>query len=166
MEITAGQRTACLEMVQKLAYASSAANYSELYEEFQRDSHKEVVAHFNKNWHPIKDEWVLGMKSDYGSFLNFTNNRLESLNGKLKQVIDCHSSLEDFMDKFFITLNALRKECDHKVANMFQKVKVSCFNDNSPESHYSKFLSNYAGQFGLSLLHGTAQHGTAYSGTF
>ena len=62
MGITAGQRTACLEMVQKLAYASSAAKYSELYEEFQRDSPKEVVAYFNINWHPIKDEWVLGMK--------------------------------------------------------------------------------------------------------
>ena len=147
MGITAGQRTACLEMVQKLAYANSAANYTELYEEFQHDAPKEVIAYFNKNWHPIKDEWVVGMKSDCGSFLNFTNNRLESLNGKLKQVIDRHSSLEDFMDKFFITLNALRRERDHKVANMFQKVKVSCFNDDSPESHYSKFLSSYAAQF-------------------
>ena len=51
-----------------------------MYEELQRDSPKEVVAYFNKNWHPIKDEWVLGMKSDCGSFLNFTNDRLESLN--------------------------------------------------------------------------------------
>ena len=90
------------------------------------------------------------MKSDCGSFLTFTNNRLESLNGKLKQVIDRHSSLEDFMD---ITLNALRRERDHKVANMFQKVKVSCFNDDSPESHYSKFLSNYAAQFVHKQLH-------------
>ena len=148
MGITAGQRTVCLEMAQKFAYASSAAKYTELYEEFQCDAPKEVIAYFNKNWHPIKDEWVLGMKSDCGSFLNFTNNWLENLNGKLKQVIDHHSSLEDFMDKFFITFNALRREHDHKVANMFQKkVKVSCFNDDSPESHYSKFHSSYVAQF-------------------
>ena len=57
------------------------------------------------------------------------------------------------MDKFFITLNALRRELDHKVANMFQKVEVSCFNDYSPESHYSKFLSNYAAQFVHKQLH-------------
>ena len=55
----------------------------------------------------------LGMKSDCGSFLTFTNNRLESLNGKLKQVIDHHSMLENFIDKFFITLTALRRERDH-----------------------------------------------------
>ena len=147
MGITAGQRTACLEMVQKLAYASSAAKYNELYEEFQRDAPKEIIAYFNKNWHPIKDEWVLGMKSDCGSFLTFTNNQLENLNGKLKQVIDRHCTLEDFIDKFFITLTALRRERDHKVATMFQKVKVNCFGEDSPESHYSKFLSNYAAQF-------------------
>ena len=64
----------CSEMVQKLVYASSVAKYNELYEQLQRDSPREVVAYFNKNWHPIKDEWVLGMKSDCGSVMNFTNN--------------------------------------------------------------------------------------------
>ena len=34
---------------------------------------------------------MLGMKSDCRSFLNFTNNWLENLNGKLKQVIDQHT---------------------------------------------------------------------------
>ena len=82
---------------------SSTAKYNELYEEFQRDTPKEIITQFNKNWHPIKDEWVLGMKSDCENFLTFTNNRLESINGKLKQVIDRHNTLENFMDKFFIT---------------------------------------------------------------
>ena len=145
--ITAGQKTACLEMLQKLAYACSEAQYNELYSQFQRDAPKEVITYFNANWHLIKDEWVLGLKSSCGSFLNFTNNRLESFNGKLKQVIDRHSSLEDFVEKFFIILNALRRERDHKAATMFQKVKVSCFDDGSPQSLYSKFLSNYAAQF-------------------
>ncbi|XP_065901380.1 zinc finger SWIM domain-containing protein 3-like [Dysidea avara] len=93
------------------------------------------------------------MKSDCGSFLNFTNNRLESLNGKLKQVIDHHSSLEEFFDKFFVILNSFRRKRDHKVATMFQKIKVSCFKDDSPESHYSKFLSSYAAQFVHKQLH-------------
>ena len=64
--------------------------------------------------------------------MNFTNNQLESLNGKLKQVIDRYSSLEDFMEKFSVILNALQRERDHEVATMFQKVKVSPFNADSP----------------------------------
>ena len=43
-----------------------------------------------------------------------------------------------FVEKFFVILNALRRERDYKVATMFQKVKVSPFNADSPESHYSK----------------------------
>ena len=61
--------------------------------------------------HSIRDEWVLGMKSNCGNFLNFTNNRLESINGKL---INRHSSLEEFVDRFFVILTAER---DHKAAS-------------------------------------------------
>ena len=76
------------------------ANYNEFYEQFQDDSPK-VVAYFNKAWHPIKDEWVFGMhKSDCRNFMNFTDNLLESLDRKLNQVLDCHSSQEDFWQLF------------------------------------------------------------------
>ena len=81
-----------LEIVQKLAYATSEAEYDTLYTQLQRNAPSEVMKYFNENWHSIKYEWVLGLKSTCGSFLNATNNRLESINGKLKQVISRHSS--------------------------------------------------------------------------
>ena len=68
----------------------------------------------------------------------------ESINGKLKQVINRHSSQEDFVEKFFVILTALHTERDHKAAIMFQKVKVNPFRDDSPESQYSKLLTFYA----------------------
>ena len=77
-------------------------------------------------------------------FFNFTNNRLESINGKLKQVITYHSSLEEFVAKFFIILTSLRTERDHKAALQFQKIKVQPFPPFSPEAEYSKILTSYA----------------------
>lgn len=62
MGITSGQRTLSLELVQKLAYAMSEAEY-ELHSQLQKDAPKEVVKYFDANWHPIKNEWVLGLKS-------------------------------------------------------------------------------------------------------
>ncbi len=62
-------------MVEKLAYPKSEEEYSNLYEQLQRDAPKQVVEYYNKSWHPIKTEWVLGLKSSCGSFLNATNNR-------------------------------------------------------------------------------------------
>jgi zinc finger SWIM domain-containing protein 3 len=147
MGITSGQRTLCLELVQKMAYSYSELEYSNLYAEFQSSAPKEVVGYFNDNWHAINDEWVLGMKSCSGNFLNFTNNRLESINGKLKQVINRHSSLEDFIENFFIILTALRTERDHKAAIMCQKIKVNPFCDDSPQYLYSQLLTNYAAEF-------------------
>lgn len=68
MGIASGQRTLCLELIQKMAYASETKEYDEIYSQFQRD----VVTYFNENWHPIAQEWVLGIKFQGGNFLNTT----------------------------------------------------------------------------------------------
>ena len=138
--------------MQKLAYATLEEEYDTLYAQLERDSPSEVVNYFNENWHSIKCEWVLGLQSACGSFLNATNNRLESINGKLKQVISCHSSLEEFVSRFFVILTPLRTERDHKAAIMFQKGKVQPYEQGSPESEYSKFLTTYASTFVMKQL--------------
>ena len=144
--ISSGQRVSCLEFVQKMAYASTEAEYEKIYQHFQQAAPKEVLEYFNEGWHSIRDEWVLGLKSAHGSFLNATNNRLESINGKLKQVINYHSTLEDFIDNFFV---ALRTERDHRAAVQFQKVKVHAFQEGSAELQYSTLLTCYAATYVL-----------------
>lgn len=152
MGITSGERTLCLELIQKMAYAKSHNEYERLHTQFQKDTPREVAEYFKDNWHPIADQWVLGMKFSSGSFLNSTNNRLESINGKLKQVISKNSSLEEFVIHFFIILGALRTERDHKAAIMFQKVRVNPFPEDSPESKYAQLLTSYASKFVLQQL--------------
>lgn len=122
--ITSGQRMFSLELLQKMAYASSEAEYLKLYQELKESAPKQVIDYFDNSWKGIKNEWVLHYKAISGSFLNSTNNRLESINGKLKQVINRHSSLEDFVNNFFVIVSAMRGECNHKAATMFQKVRV------------------------------------------
>ena len=150
--ISSGQRTVCLELLQKMAYAATDDEYTKLYAQFQTSTPKEVLNCFNESWHLIKSEWVLGLKSLCGSFLNATNNRLECINGKLKQVINHYSTLEDFISKFFIILSALRTESDHKTAVIFQKVKVLPFQQGTAEFDYTKYLTSYAAGFVLKQL--------------
>ena len=148
--ITAGERVFSLEIFQKMAYASSDNEYHSLCNELKENGPKQVKEYFQDNWAPIKDEWVLHYKAMCGSFLNSTNNRLESLNGKLKQVINRHSSLEEFINKFFVIHSTLRSERDHKAALMFQKVKVQNHGVGTPEYQYSQLLTAYASTFLLS----------------
>ena len=72
MGISSGQRTLCLELLQKMAYAPSKSEYDQIYSQFQNDAPREVVDYFNTNWHGIRKEWVLGLKFGPSSFLNST----------------------------------------------------------------------------------------------
>lgn len=83
-----------------------------------------------------RDEWVLHYRV-------FPNNRLESINSKLKLVISRHSSLEQFISNFLVILSALHLERDHKAAVMFQKVKVHRYEDGSAEKLYSLLLTKH-----------------------
>ena len=75
MEITSGQRTLALEMVQKLAYASSEAEHDDLYAQLQIDVPIEVEKYFNENWHSIMSEWVQ-MDGHSNAYFQFQYNRL------------------------------------------------------------------------------------------
>ena len=120
-------------------YALSNDVYNSLHEWFQKDVPMEVVKYLSENWHPIRNEWVMGLKCNCGNFLNSTNNRLESINGNLKQAITCNSSLEEFITNFFIILRALRTERDHKAAI----IQVHPFPPGTSEGEYSNLLTSY-----------------------
>ena len=130
-----------------MAYASSEEQYESICKEFNDVAPRQVYDYFKNNWAEIKNEWVLHYKAQSGSFLNSTNNRLECLNGKLKQVICRNSSLEDFIENFFVILFTLRCERDHKASISFQKVKAKNFGVGTTEYQYSKLLTSYASSF-------------------
>lgn len=148
MGITNGQRNMCLELVQKMAYALSEEKYLELYSQFQQSAPSTVLEYFDEQWHSIRQQWTMGMKYSTGNFLNNTNNRVESLNSKLKSVISRYSSLEEFVDKFFLILRVLRSERDHKAGLTAQKVPVTFHSTTDPAAiSYMKHLTPYAYKF-------------------
>ena len=121
MNITMAQKNSCLEYISKLAYSKSNNDYNDIHRQFLATSPAPVKEYFEQNWHPIRKEWVMGYMFSTGNFLNRTNNRLESLNGKLKQVIGRHSSLETFIREFFMVLSVLRNERSYKALYSTQK---------------------------------------------
>lgn len=148
MGITSGQRNMCLEMLQRMSYASSEQKYLELYAHFRNCAPPVVLQYFDAHWHPIRKQWTMGMKYSTGNFLNNTNNRLESLNAKLKSVISRYSSLETFIDKFFLILRVLRSERDHKASLSALKVPVTYHSiTDAALVSYMKHLTPYSYKF-------------------
>ena len=85
--ISQGERVLCLELLSKMAYAHSEAAYTTFYDQFKQSVPKNVIDYFDGNWHGIREQWVDGLKNSQCNYLNRTNNRVESINAKLKSVI-------------------------------------------------------------------------------
>ena len=144
MIITAGQRTYALEMFQKLAYSRSVDEYDGYYTDFISSAPRSVVSYFDNNWHPIREQWVMFMKCLSGNFLNDTNNRLESINQKIKFVLTKYSSLEEFTEYFLSLLKTLRNERDSIAINTIHNVPFLVFPESSPEYRHRKLLTSFA----------------------
>ena len=84
MVISVGQHTHALEMFQKMAYSKSIEEYDGYYTDLKSSSPRSVLSYYDRNWHRIREQWVMCMKNSSENFLNNTNNRLESINQKNK----------------------------------------------------------------------------------
>ena len=77
-------------------YAQDEDEYSEFYQQLKETKLKQVIQYYDDNWHGIKELWVEGLKREACHFLNSTNNRIESINQKIKSVVTKHSALLNF----------------------------------------------------------------------
>lgn len=88
-----------------------------------------VISYFNENWHAIKDEWTLHGRNKYANYMNSTNNRLESLNGKLKIIGNSYANLITFFENLTIPVSNIESEKDINVITRDMKVPRVRFTD-------------------------------------
>ena len=149
-----GERDYVLELLTKLVYSSSEEEYEKHYAEFLKSSPQSVIQYYSANWHSIKDEWVECYKSLSFTLGEKTNNRLESINGKLKSVCSRFASLSCFFDHFFAVLSVLCNERDHSTVMALVGKTVSCIQEISPDlqNQFANLLTPYAQQFVVKQL--------------
>lgn len=146
--INSVQRDQCKQIFEYMNYAKSEDEYNTLFERLKSESPASVFDYFVKNWHSIKNECVTGLTYHSGNFLNDTNNRLGSFNGKLKSLVPTFSNLDDFIEKLFILLKCVRLERDTKAVKMVQKLqqdkkKITRITDTDLLQYFS-LLTPYA----------------------
>lgn len=115
-------------MIQKLAYARNEQQYQEYYLLFKDAVPKQVLEYFDSEWHLIRKQWVEGLKALSFNFLTSTNNRVESLNGKIKKVVKGNSTLKQFFEDIMSLYRSIRIEKDHKALLLTQKVGYNISN--------------------------------------
>ena len=145
MKITLEQKNMALEIIQKLAYSSNIDEYNEYLEELEEANIQPVYKYFMDCWDVIKEEWVVGLKQSC-HYSNHTNNRLESINQKFKQVIGRFSSLQKFFKDLDVVLCSLRQERDARITSALMKRPCLTFQPDSCQARFSQFLTPYAFQ--------------------
>ncbi len=111
MGVKSNQRQALLKALKCMAYAQSEEKYMELYEKFTEMGFEKANHYFDTNWHPIRHQWVEGLKGRVGTLGNRTNNRLESVNKHVKSVVQRFSSLLQFFKDLDIAIDCTAPPC-------------------------------------------------------
>ena len=138
-----GQRDNILEILQKIAYSTSLEQYETNKSLLLETQNTKAIEYFSQSWDPIKDQWVVGLATSC-SLGNNTNNRLESINQKIKQVVDKNAKFDDFAQDIIVFLSIHRTEINGKLCKMTAKVPVVVAFDDSVAADYRKELTDYA----------------------
>ncbi|XP_053376767.1 zinc finger SWIM domain-containing protein 3-like [Mercenaria mercenaria] len=130
MGVNRAQRDSVLQILQKIAYSNSLSEYKDNKELLEGTNIQPAIAYFSQHWDSIKDQWVVGLSSSY-SLGNKTNNRLESINQKIKQVVDKNAKFDSFAADMCTFLETHRTEIDGKVCQASSKVPVTYVGDET-----------------------------------
>ena len=147
-----GDRDNALGILTKLTYSKSETEHLENYEYLLKSGLQSVIDCYNDNWHPIDYQWMECFKGANFTAGEQTNNRLESINAKVKSVCSKYASLSTFFDQFFAVLSCLRNEQDHATLMAMVKKRVGTFDPESAEEQFAQILRSYALDFVVKQL--------------
>lgn len=81
--------------------------------------------------HHIRDEWTQFGKNKFANYLNYTNNRTESINQKFKLISNRYANLVTFFDNIICTVTLLASERNIRAVRMTMRVLRRRFEDES-----------------------------------
>ncbi|KAL7294048.1 hypothetical protein TKK_0012522 [Trichogramma kaykai] len=118
--ITRDQKKPIIALLEKLRYSLSEQLYDVNYTEFCNEAPADVRKYYDDNWHKNRTDWVKCF-FNLRSFCTETNNRVESLNQKIKLLLEKKSSMVTFLNEFFVFLDIHKNERDEKLVKTFLK---------------------------------------------
>lgn len=135
-----------LKILSKMIYCKSENEYLDLYHQLEEIASAELMQYFNNEWNTpeMKPMWV-GFHVNKGShFHNRTNNRTETFNQKLKNVLTRFAPLKKMFKETIIVLSTLADERDYRKITNAEKNPAKILNEEPFEHDYRKLLTQFA----------------------
>ena len=143
MGVTKLQRDSLLDTFQKLTYSRNLNEYESNKKLLLDKNISAAESYFMNSWDNIKEQWVIGL-SQSESLGNRTNNRVESLNQKIKQVIDRNAKFDAFAVDLVNFLHMHRTEINGKICKTVNKVPTKGASGETADGMYRRLCTEYA----------------------
>lgn len=137
-------REVALRIVRRMVYAKTQTEYDECHRELAGLNSRELTDYFENNWDNIQDQWVGYKVNQHANFENRSNNRLESLNQKIKTVVTKYSNLSSFFNDLMICIGSYNVERDHIAADSILRKSLATSHDTRYDKQYAILLTQYA----------------------
>ena len=147
MELTAEERTQCLKISQNIVYSKQKQDYEENKKELLETNLPAIITYYEKNWHPIRYDWVEGLKSQKLTVKNRASNRCGSINQKIKTAYEKNVPLLLCFEELLAILNSFKFEQKQRADEIFTKSSVFKCLINSDILKYQQYLKLYAFKF-------------------
>ena len=103
-----------------------------------------MTTYYNKNWDPIRHEWIEGLKQQNFSLGERTTNRVESTFQKIKSVTTHSMPVHELLPLLWKMLPTLRTERRHRALRSLSKIYRSHTVLQEPEASYASLLMPHA----------------------
>lgn len=153
--ITKLQRNQALKILSRMVYVQTEEEYNSLYNELIDMNCQKLTEYFDENWNTIemRTRWAGYFTHKYLNFQNYTNNRIESINQKLKLVVTPYSTFNNFVTDVIKCSLMLQHNRDHQHIYRQLKRPVETFPIESSEFKYRETLTEFAFTHVLDELH-------------
>lgn len=142
--LTVQQKDEALRHVRRMVYAHNETEYQQCYGRLKAMDCEALMTYFDDNWNNIQEHWVGYHVNSHVNYENKTNNRLESLNQKIKAVVAKYANLASFFEDLITCIASFNIERDHVAADSILRKGLATALNTEYDAKYAKFLTRYA----------------------
>ena len=118
--IKGNEKRDLLQLLRSILYSDSEESYNERYERLLNEF-SFFGQYYNDNWHSCRQIWVRCFQKDILNYGNFTNNKVESHNEKIKQYLSPKMHIPESVEHL---IRAINDTYDRSTYKNFLKLKT------------------------------------------
>lgn len=146
---TESERIQLITLCKKLVYARTDEVFEDTLANITRQAPAHYIAYINKNWLPIKDYWANYLTNCHKNLGNTTNNRTESHNEKIKNVLSRNMSLSEAIKGLMLLHQSKAVASEHENFNQELKSAYRLGDRDFTTQQILQKLTPYAGNIVL-----------------